>query len=69
MVKETGLYDVLGVAPDVSDDQLKRAYKKLAMKWHPDKHGGSDEAKIKFQEISASFETLADPDKRQVYDQ
>ncbi|KAK3671246.1 Type I HSP40 co-chaperone [Recurvomyces mirabilis] len=69
MVKETALYDTLGVSPDANEDQLKRAYKKLAMKWHPDKHGGSDEAKIKFQEISSAFDTVSDPEKRQVYDQ
>ncbi|KAK0892529.1 Type I HSP40 co-chaperone [Friedmanniomyces endolithicus] len=69
MVKDTTYYDTLGVAPSVDDNDLKKAYKKLAMKWHPDKHGGSDEAKTKFQEISAAFEILSEPDKRAAYDQ
>lgn len=69
MVKETGLYDVLGVSPDVDENTLKKTYRKLAMKWHPDKHAGSEEAKTKFQEIGAAFDTLSDPQKRQIYDQ
>ncbi|KAK5116313.1 hypothetical protein LTR85_009285 [Meristemomyces frigidus] len=68
MVKETGLYDVLGVPPDASDDQLKKAYRKLAMKHHPDKNQGSQEARVKFQEVGEAYEILS-TEKRQVYDQ
>ena len=68
-MKETTLYDTLGVPPDVDDATLKKTYRKLAMKWHPDKHGGSEEAKIKFQEIGAAFDVLQDSEKRQIYDQ
>lgn len=58
-------YDILGVNKSVSDKELKKAYRKLALKHHPDKKGGSEE---KFKEISKAYDTLSDPDKRQVYD-
>ncbi|KAF9572497.1 Type I HSP40 co-chaperone [Mortierella alpina] len=66
MPKETKLYDALGVDPNCSDSELKRAYKKLALKYHPDKCGG---ATARFQEISHAYDTLSDPQKRQIYDQ
>ncbi|EMC95216.1 hypothetical protein BAUCODRAFT_577848 [Baudoinia panamericana UAMH 10762] len=69
MVRDTSLYDALGVSPDADDDAMKRAYRKLAMKWHPDKNGHSKEAEDKFKEIGAAYEVLNDPQKRQIYDQ
>ncbi|KAG9326407.1 hypothetical protein KVV02_008027 [Mortierella alpina] len=66
MPKETRLYDILGVDPCCSDSELKRTYKKLALKYHPDKCGG---ATARFQEISHACDTLLDPQKRQIYDQ
>ncbi|KAF9989933.1 Type I HSP40 co-chaperone [Mortierella antarctica] len=66
MPKETKLYDILGVDPCCSDSELKKAYKKLALKYHPDKCGG---ATARFQEISHACDTLLDPQKRQIYDQ
>lgn len=66
MVKETKLYDILGVKPDASDNELKKAYRKMALKYHPDKPTGNTE---KFKEISEAYDLLSDGDKRAVYDQ
>nr|POF25987.1 mitochondrial protein import protein mas5 [Quercus suber] len=69
MVKDSKFYDVLGVSPDASDAQLKTAYRKGALKHHPDKNQHSEDAAEKFKEISHAYETLSDPQKRQLYDQ
>jgi len=62
-------YEVLEVSRDVSDDDLKKSYKKLALKWHPDKNPDNvDEAKEQFQLIQQAYEVLGDPRERQWYD-
>ncbi|KAK4628936.1 Mitochondrial protein import protein mas5 [Fulvia fulva] len=69
MVKESKFYDILGVSPDASESQLKTAYRKGALKHHPDKNAHDPAAAEKFKEISHAYETLSDPQKRQLYDQ
>jgi molecular chaperone DnaJ len=61
-------YSVLGVARTASDDEIKKAYRKLAMQCHPDRNNGSKEAEEQFKAISEAYDVLRDPDKRAVYD-
>jgi len=65
MAVETRLYDLLGVAPDASTDEIKKAYRKQALKHHPDK-GGNQKT---FQEITAAHDVLSNEEKRQIYDE
>ncbi|KAI6647042.1 DnaJ-like protein subfamily A member 1-like isoform X1 [Oopsacas minuta] len=65
MVKETRLYDILGCPPQATQSELKKAYRKLALKFHPDKATGDEE---KFKEISFAYEVLSNEEKRSLYD-
>ncbi|PGH33479.1 hypothetical protein GX50_03714 [[Emmonsia] crescens] len=69
MVKETKYYDVLGVSPNATEAELKTAYKKGALKHHPDKNAHNPEASEKFKDLSHAYEILSDSQKRQIYDQ
>ena len=62
------LYKTLGVSKDASDEEIKKAYRKLARKYHPDRNPDDAAAEEKFKEISAAHDTLADPEKRKEYD-
>jgi molecular chaperone DnaJ len=61
-------YNTLGVARNASDDEIKKAYRKLAMTYHPDRNNGSREAEEKFKEITEAYDVLRDPDKRAMFD-
>lgn len=63
------LYAVLGVSKTASEDEIKKAYRKMAKQYHPDLHPGDKEAEAKFKEINEAYEVLSDPQKKSNYDQ
>ena len=67
-VTKLDYYEVLGVTRDANDQELKTAYRKLAMQYHPDRNPGDAEAEEKFKECSEAYQVLTDPQKRAAYD-
>ena len=62
-------YEVLGVSKSSTETEIKKSYRKLAMKFHPDRNPDDPEAEAKFKEIAAAFDVLGDPDKKALYDE
>ena len=69
MATKRDYYEVLGVPRTSTPDEMKKAFRKLAMQFHPDKNPGDKKAEEKFKEVSEAYETLSDPQKRQMFDQ
>jgi molecular chaperone DnaJ len=61
-------YEILGVAKNASEDEIKKSYRKLAMKYHPDRNPDSKESEEKFKEVKEAYEMLTNPEKREAYD-
>ncbi len=69
MATKRDYYEVLGISRDASGNQIKAAYRKLALKYHPDRNPGDREAEERFKEAAEAYDVLSDPQKRRIYDQ
>ena len=67
-VMDRDYYEVLGISKSASDNEIKKAYRKLAMKYHPDRNPDDKEAEESFKQATEAYEVLSDSQKRQIYD-
>lgn len=68
MADKRDYYQILGVGRDASEEEIKKSYRKLALKYHPDRNPGNKEAEEAFKEAAEAYEVLSDPEKREIYD-
>ena len=68
MPERPDYYKILGVGKNATEDEIKKAYRKLARKYHPDRNAGDKQAEERFKEVSQAHDVLSDPDKRKEYD-
>ena len=68
MAEKRDYYEVLGLKKGASEDEIKKAFRKMAMKYHPDKNPGDKKAEEEFKEINEAYSVLSDPDKKSKYD-
>jgi molecular chaperone DnaJ len=68
MATKQDYYEILGVKKDAGEDEVKKAYRSLAMKYHPDRNTGDEAAAVKFKEAAEAYAVISDPEKRQIYD-
>ncbi|MEE1207911.1 MAG: DnaJ domain-containing protein, partial [Muribaculaceae bacterium] len=69
MAEKRDYYEVLGVDRKATPDEIKKAYRKMAIKYHPDKNPGDKDAEEKFKEAAEAYDVLSNPEKREKYDQ